>query len=175
MLTAASRGSQQMAMTGPTSQNQPVRHGSKSSYFSIESLNKIEHFWSPASPGPIWSEMGRFGRPPNRSSFLLTPLFKSSICCPRQARGQFGPKWQVRAGSKLKQFSIDFLIQIEHFWSPASPGSIWYEMARFGRAPNRSNFILTPLFKWSIFGPRQARGRFGPKRPGSGCRVAATE
>ena len=49
----------------------------------------------------------------------------------------------------------------EHFWSPASPGPIWSEMARFGRAPNRSNFLLTPLFKSSIFGPRQARGRFG--------------
>ena len=66
---------------------------------------------------------------------------------------------QVRAGSKSKQFSIDSLIQIEHFWSPTSPEPIRSETARFGRAPNRRSFLLTPLFKSSIFGPRQARGR----------------
>ena len=31
---------------------------------------------------------------------------------------------QVRAGSESKQFSIDSLIQIEHFWFPASPEPI---------------------------------------------------
>ena len=69
---------------------------------------------------------------------------------------------QVRAGSKSKQFSIDSLIQIEHFWSPTSPEPIRSETTRFGRAPNRSSFLLTPLFKSSTFGPRQAQGRFGP-------------
>ena len=40
------------------------------------------------------------------------------------ARGLRVAGWSVRAGSKSKQFSIDSLIQIEHFSSPASPEPI---------------------------------------------------
>ena len=31
----------------------------------------------------------------------------------------------------------------------------------FGPAPNPSDFLIKPLFKFDVFGLRQARGRFG--------------
>ena len=38
---------------GPGSKKRPVRAGSKSKQFLIESFIQIEHFWSLASPAPI--------------------------------------------------------------------------------------------------------------------------
>ena len=32
---------------------------------------------------------------------------------------------------------------------------------RFGPAPNPSDFLIKPLFKFEVFEPRQARGQFG--------------